>query len=361
MKVFNFAAGPSMIPEPVMKKVQEEFLNYKSLGVGITELSHRSPEFIDIIEKTEANIRGIMDIDNNYSVCFIQGGASLQYAMAPMNLLLKDGFSEYADTGYWSQMAIIEAQKFGDVKVIGSSNSTNYDRIPSVRKWKPDAASSYLHITTNDATFGTQYHTIPELGNGVPLVGDMSADIMTRTIDVSQFGLIYATTQRVMGPTGVTIVIIRKDLVERTKNKDLATMLDYNTFVQQKSMHNTPPTFSIYLLKLVTEWLQEQGGMEAVDRVNTLKSEEIYERIDSTDFYANRVVPSNRSRVNAIFNLPSKKLDSLFIAEAEKIGLVGLRGHRSVKGIRASIYNAMPLEGVEVLIDFMNNFERLYG
>ncbi len=361
MKIFNFAAGPSMIPEPVMKKVQKEFLNYNSMGIGVTELSHRAPEFIDIIEKTESNIREIMSISSDYEVCFIQGGASLQYAMIPMNLMYNDGFAEYADTGYWSQMAMREAAKFGKVNVIDSSRGTNYDRLPKIRKWKPDTNSSYLHITTNNAVYGTQYHSIPVLENGVPLVGDMSADIMTRRIDVSQFGIIYATTQRVMGPTGVTIVIIRKDLVERSKGKNLATMLDYNTFVNERSMHNTPPTFSIYLLQLVTEWLKEQGGMDAVDRINTLKSEELYERIDSSGFYTNFVVPADRSKVNVVFRLPTKELDDKFLEDAQKVGLIGLKGHRSVEGLRASIYNAMPLEGVEFLLDFMNDFERKNG
>ena len=361
MKIFNFAAGPSMIPEPVMKKVQKEFRNYNSMGIGVTELSHRTPEFIDIIEKTEFNIRDIMNISDDYDVCFVQGGASLQYAMIPMNLMLKNGFAEYADTGYWSQMAILEAEKFGKVDIIGSGKVDGYNRISKIRKWKPDSSSSYLHITTNNATYGTQFHSIPTLENGVPMIADMSADIMTRRIDVSQFGVIYATTQRVMGPTGVSIVIIRKDLVERSKGKNLATMLDYSTFVDENSMHNTPPTFSIYLLLQVTEWLKEQGGMDAVDRINTLKSEELYERIDASGFYTNFVVPADRSKVNVVFKLPTKELDAKFLKEAYEAGLIGLKGHRSVEGLRASIYNAMPLEGVEVLLDFMNDFERKNG
>lgn len=361
MKVFNFSAGPSMIPESVMMKVQEEFRNYNSMGIGITELSHRNPEFMDIMQKAENNIRKIMQINDDYAVCFIQGGASLQYAMLPMNLMLEGGFSEYADTGYWSQMAMKEAEKFGKVKVIASSESSAYDRIPVVRKWKPAKDSSYMHITTSDAAHGTQYHSIPELENGAPLVADMSADIMTRVIDVRQFGVIYAATQRVLGPTGIAIVIIRKDLVERSKNKILPSMLDYNTFVNAKSMHNTPPTFSIYLLKQVTEWIIEKGGMNAMDSINTLKSEEIYEYVDSSKFYTNSVPPSDRSKVNVVFNTPKKEFDKKFIWEARKVGLIGLEGHRSVGGIRASIYNAMPLEGVERLLDFMDDFESKYS
>ena len=361
MKIFNFASGPAMIPSSVLKKVQSEFTNYRDFGVGISEISHRSYEFKKIIEKAEQNIRDIMKISDEYSVCFIQGGASLQHAMVPMNLMFLDGFAEYADSGHWSHVVIQEAEKFGNVKVVGSSRKSNYDRIPSVRKWRPSEDSSYLHITTNDATYGTQYHTIPELDNGVPLVADMSADIMTRIIDVDRFGLIYAATSRVMGPTGVTIVIMKKDLAERSEGRNLPTMLDYRTYINEGSMHNTPPTFSIYLLMLVTDWLIEQGGMEAMEKINSLKSDVLYEKIDSTDFYTNFVEPSHRSRVNVVFKTPTGKTDELFLQGAKAAGLIGLKGHRSIDKLRASIYNAMPLEGVEVLIDFMNDFERRHG
>jgi phosphoserine aminotransferase len=361
MKVFNFASGPAMLPKSVMNKVQSEFTNYKNFGVGITEISHRSYEFKKIIEKTEQNIREIMGIGDEYAVCFVQGGASMQHAMVPMNLMKQGGFAEYADTGYWSNVVMKEAEKFGKVKVIGSSRKTNYDRIPSVRKWKPDSESSYLHITTNDAAFGTQYHTIPELENGVPLIGDMSADIMTRMIDVNQFGLIYAATSRTMGPTGVTILIIRRTLAERASGKNLATMLDYRTYINEGSMHNTPPTFSIYLLMHMTDWLIDQGGMAAMEKINILKSNVLYERIDSTEFYTNFVEPSHRSRVNVVFKTPTPELDDLFLKEAKAQGLIGLKGHRTVNKLRASMYNAMPLEGVEVLIDFMNEFEQKNG
>jgi phosphoserine aminotransferase len=361
MKVFNFASGPAMIPKTVLKKVQAEFTNYGDFGVGITEISHRSYVFKKIIEKAEQNIREIMRIGDEYAVCFVQGGASLQHAMVPMNLMKTDGFAEYADTGHWSHVVIQEAEKFGKVKIIGSSRKTNYDRIPPIRKWKPNKEASYLHITTNDATFGTQYHTIPELENDVPLVADMSADIMTRIIDINQFDLIYAATSRVMGPTGVTIIIMRKDLADRAEGRNLPTMLDYRTYINEGSMHNTPPTFSIYLLQQVTDWLIEQGGMEAMEKINTLKSGVLYERIDSTDFYTNFVEPSHRSRVNVVFKTPTPELDELFLKGAKAAGLIGLKGHRSIDKLRASIYNAMPLEGVEVLIDFMNDFERKHG
>ncbi|MCF7791299.1 MAG: 3-phosphoserine/phosphohydroxythreonine transaminase [Victivallales bacterium] len=361
MKIFNFASGPAMMPKTVLNKVKDEFTDFNNYGVSIIEVSHRSYEFKKIIERAERNIRDIMKIGDNYAVCFIQGGASLQHAMIPMNLMKPDGFAEYADSGHWSGVVIKEAEKFGKVEVIGSSKNTNYDRVPNIRKWKPDNNSSYLHITTNDATHGTQYHTIPELGNGVPLIGDMSADIMTREIDVNQFGVIYAATSRVMGPTGLTIVIIRKDLVSRSEGKNLPLMLDYKTYVDEGSLHNTPPTFSIYLLKLVTDWIVEKGGMQEMEKINSLKSNVLYERIDSTDFYQTLVEPSHRSRVNVVFKTPSAELDRKFLDEAKNCGLIGLSGHRSVNKLRASMYNAMPLEGVEVLIDFMNDFEKKYG
>ena len=361
MKIFNFASGPAMVPHSVLEKIQSEFTDYKGYGVSITEISHRSNEFKKIITQAEHNIREIMRVGDEYAVCLVQGGATLQHAMVPMNLMKPGGFAEYADSGYWSEVVMKEAEKFGEVKVIGSSRNTNYDRIPSIRKWRPDKDSSYLHITTNDATFGTQYHTIPELENGVPLIGDMSADIMTRVVDVNQFGLIYAATSRVMGPTGLTIVIIRRDLLERSEGRNLPTMLDYRTYADEGSMHSTPPTFSIYMLKLVTDWLIERGGMEAMDKINTIKSNVLYERIDSTNFYTNFVEASHRSRVNVVFKTPTPELDEKFLQEAKKVGLVGLKGHRSADKLRASIYNAMPLEGVEVLIDFMNDFERVHG
>ncbi len=356
MKIFNFSAGPSMVPPPVMKKVQEEFRNYNSMGIGITELSHRTEEFAAIIDKTESNIREIMGINDNYAVCFVQGGASLQFAMIPMNLM-STGIAEYADSGYWSEKALIEAKKFGEIKILGSSKDTNYDRIPSVRKWKLSSNSSYIHITTNNTVYGTQYHAIPEMVGHAPLIADMSTDIMSRNIDVNNFGLIYASAQKVLGATGLAIVIIRRDLIERSEGKNLPTMLDYSTYVYEKSMHNTPPTFSIYFLMLVTNWLKEQGGMNAMEKINTLKSQTMYERIDASPFYTNFVVPSHRSRVNVVFRTPSKVLDEKFVTDAEKEGLIGLRGHRAVEGLRASMYNSMPLEGVEKLIDFMNEFE----
>jgi phosphoserine aminotransferase len=361
MKIFNFAPGPSMIPKPVMERIQSDFVNYNSKGIGLVELSHRSEAFLEIITKVENNIRELMNISDDYSVCFIQGGASLQFAMIPMNLMKKDGFAEYADTGYWSEKAILEAEKIGKVKKICSSKESLYNKIPNVRKWKTDKNSSYLHMTTNNTTFGTQFQSIPELDDGVPLIADMSTDIMTRKIDINQFDMVYASTQKVLGPSGLAIVIIKKSLVDRAEGRNLPAMLDYQTYMYERSMHNTPPTFSIYMLQLVTDWLKDQGGMKAMDKINTLKSGVIYEYLDSSDFYSNFVEPCNRSRMNIVFKTSSEELDNLFIKESEKIGLIGLSGHRAIHGLRASIYNSMPLEGVEVLIDFMSEFEKKHG
>ncbi|OGV21401.1 MAG: phosphoserine transaminase [Lentisphaerae bacterium GWF2_38_69] len=362
MKIFNFSAGPSMIPHKVMDKAQKEFLNYNGMGIGVSELSHRTIEFSDIIDKTENNIRKLMNIPTEYSISYIPGGASLQFYMIPANFLINWWGCEYIHTGYWSEKAIVEAQKCCYVRVSSSSRDANFRRIPNLRKWKNNPDSSYVHITTNNTIEGTQYHSYPEMEYGVPLVADMSSDIMTKVTDIKQFDMVYASTQKVLGPTGLALVIMKKKLTERSYNKNLPTMLDYNTYIHEKSMHNTPPTFSVYMLMLVTDWLLEQGGIETMDKINMLKSEVIYEKIDASGgYYKNLVEAPHRSRVNIVFRLPTKDLSELFIHQAEEEGLLGLRGHRSVEGIRASMYNAMPLEGVERLVDFMDKFERTHG
>lgn len=356
MRIFNFAAGPAMLPPEVMQRAQEEFCNYHLTGNGLIELSHRSPEFSEVIERGENNIRELMNIGDDYAVCFIQGGASMQFAMIPMNLMKSGGFTEYADTGYWSSQAIKEAKLFGEVKIIASSKETNYNRIPT--HWKSDSQASYLHITSNNTIFGTQYHSFPEVETS--LIADMSSDIMSRVIDVNQFGLIYAGAQKNLGPSGVALVIIRKDLAERATDH-VPTMLRYKTYIEKKSLFNTPPTFAIYMLALVTDWLKEKGGIAAIETINDAKSEALYEVIDNSDFYRSPVEPASRSRMNVVFRLPSEELEDQFINEAKTEGLVELKGHRSVGGIRASIYNAMPLRGVEKLIDFMDEFKRVNG
>jgi phosphoserine aminotransferase len=358
MKVYNFSAGPAKLPEEVMIKAQEEFLNYRDSGSGLMELSHRGPEFSDVIDRVESNIRELMNISDDYAVCFVQGGASMQFGMIPMNLMLPGGFAEYADTGTWSAKALKEAKQFGEVKVVASSKESNYDRIPVIRHWEPDNTASYLHITSNNTVAGTQYHSFPV--SDAPLIVDMFSDIMSRVINMNDFGMIYAGAQKNLGPSGVALVIIRKDLAGRVADT-VPTMLQYKTYIEKQSMFNTPPTFAIYILNLVMEWLKAQGGISAIEEINDAKSEALYELIDGTDFYMSPIDPASRSRMNVVFRLPSEDLEAKFLAGAKQIGLVGLKGHRSVGGVRASIYNAMPMKGIESLVDFMNDFESKNG
>lgn len=356
MKVINFNAGPAILPAEVMQTAKNEFCNYNKSGCGIIELSHRGTEFEEINTRAEKNIRELMNISDEYAVCFIQGGATLQFAMIPMNIMLPGGFAEYADTGYWSTKAIDEAKLLGvPVKVVVSSKETNYDKIPEIRHLKSDSKASYLHITSNNTIYGTQYHSFPEVN--VPLVADMSSDIMSRVVDVNQFGLIYAGAQKNLGPSGVAVVIIRKNLAERTP-ANIPTMLRYGTYIKNKSLYNTPPTFGIYMIALVTDWIKKIGGLSAMETINDMKSEALYETIEDSSFYTNPNEPASRSKMNVVFRLPTPELEEKFVKEAKTQGMIGLKGHRAVGGIRASIYNAMSLEGVEKLIDFMNEFER---
>ena len=358
MEVYNFSAGPAMLPKEVMNQAKAEFTNYSDTGCGLIELSHRGPEFMTILEEIQADIRELMNISDDYAVCFIQGGASMQFAMIPMNIMLPGRTAEYADTGTWSAKAIKEAKLFGDVKEIASSKATNYDRIPLIRHWSPDPNASYLHITTNNTIAGTQYHAFPI--SDAPLIADMSSDIMSRKINVSDFAMIYAGAQKNLAPSGMALVIIRKDLAERTP-KNIPTMLKYSTFIEKDSMFNTPPTFTIYMFGLVLKWLKKQGGLDVIEEINDAKSEALYELIDSSEFFRSPVDPGSRSKMNVVFRLPNEELEAKFVSEAKKEGLSGLKGHRSVGGIRASIYNAMPIKGVEVLVDFMDAFAKQNG
>jgi phosphoserine aminotransferase len=358
MKVYNFSAGPAGLPTDVMNQIKEEFLDYKGSGCGLIELSHRGPQFMEVMQEIKSDIRELMKINDDYSIIFVQGGASMQFALIPMNFMLPGGFAEYADTGTWSNKAMKEAELFGEVKTIASSKATNYDRIPVIRHWHPDSKASYLHITSNNTIAGTQYHSFPEIET--PLIADMSSDIMSRVIDINQFGMVYAGAQKNLGPSGVALVIVRNDLLERV-SKQVPTMLQYKTYVEKDSMFNTPPTFPIYTMGLVMKWLKAQGGITEIEEINDAKSEVIYELIDQTKFYTSPIEPSSRSRMNVVFRLPSEDLEAKFIKEAANEGLVGLKGHRSVGGIRASIYNSMPTKGVECLVDFMNDFEAKNG
>ena len=357
--VYNFNPGPATLPTQVIVKAREEFANYRGQGFSIVETSHRSDAFKEVLARTEADVREIMGVSDDYAVLFLQGGASSQFAMVPMNIMLGGGPAVYADTGSWTKKAIKEAKLFGDVQLVYSGEDTNYARIGDPTEWQINPDASYAYICSNNTIFGTQYHFFPETGD-VPLVADMSSDIMSRAIDVNRFGVIFAGAQKNLGPAGVTLVVIRKDLMERA-GSDVPTMLKYTTHEGKSSAFNTPPVFAIYMVGLVLEWIKEQGGLRAIERINVTKSQNLYEAIDRTDFYRGTAEPGDRSKMNITFRLPEEELEAKFVAQAAENGLVGLKGHRSVGGIRASCYNAMPLEGVSRLIDFMADFEAKNG
>lgn len=355
MTVYNFSAGPAMLPAKVMERAQAEFCNYKDCGNGIVELSHRGALFTEVIERAEQNFRDIMGISDDYAVCFIQGGASLQFCMLAMNLLEKGKSADYADTGVWSAKAFKEAKLFGDAKLVCSSKETKYDHIPAFDTWTRNPNATYLHITSNNTVAGTQYAKFPEVLPGVPMIADMSSDIMSRKINVNDFGLIYAGAQKNLGPSGVALVVIRKDLAERTP-ENVPTMLRYSTYIENRSLFNTPPTFGIYMLALVTDWVKEVGGLDVIEKWNDEKAAKLYAYLDKSEFYRSPVAKDSRSKMNVVFRTPSEELDAAFVKAAAAEKLTGLKGHRLVGGIRASIYNAMPLAGVEKLIDFMDDF-----
>ena len=359
MPIYNFSAGPARLPKEVMERAQAEFCNYENSGSGILELSHRGKFFSPVIERAERNIRELMNISDEYAVCFIQGGASLQFAMTAMNLL-NGGTADYVDTGVWAAKAAKEAKNFGVVNLAASSKETKYDHIPAASEWKLTPGAAYLHITSNNTVAGSQYRILPKAPEGVPLIADMSSDIMSRVIDVNQFGLIYAGAQKNLGPSGVALVIIRKDLIARTR-ENVPTMLQYATYVDNGSMFNTPPTFAIYMLALVTDYFKAQGGIAAIEKINDAKAAKLYGYLDQSGFYRTPVARADRSRMNVVFRTPADETDAKFVKEATAAGLTDLKGHRLVGGCRASIYNAMPMAGVDALIDFMKEFARVNG
>jgi phosphoserine aminotransferase len=359
-RIFNFHPGPATLPREVMLQAQAEFVNFRGIGYGVLEESHRSPLFIDVAQKAEQNIRDLLGLDDSFSVLFLQGGASLQFAMVPMNLTLPGKPALYANTGYWAGKAIKEAKLLGDVKVVFDGKAHNYSRIGDPSDWDWSGDASYAYICTNNTIYGSQYHFFPDTG-ATPLVADMSSDIMSRPVDIKKFSLIFAGAQKNLGPSGVTLVVLRKDLAARVAEK-VPTMLKYATHIEAESMYNTPPTFGIYLILLVTEWLKAQGGLTGIERINTAKSQAIYQFIDdSNGFYRGTVEAGDRSKMNVTFRLPSEELEARFVKEATAHGLIGLKGHRAVGGVRASLYNAMELEGVSRLIDFMEEFQRRAG
>jgi phosphoserine aminotransferase len=355
-RIFNFSAGPAMLPDEVMKMAASELTDWHDSGMSVMEMSHRSKEFISIAEKAEADLREIMSIPDNYEVLFLQGGASSQFAMVPMNLLGKRNTADYINTGAWSKKAIAEAQRFCNVNIAATSESSNFMTIPSSSEWSLNPDAAYVHYTPNETIGGVEFHSIPETGD-VPLVADMSSTILSRPLDVSRYGLIYAGAQKNIGPAGVTIVIARKDLIKEPIAGTPA-MFSYQTHAKAKSMYNTPPTYSWYISGLVFAWIKAGGGLEAMAKINKRKAEKLYTAIDSSDFYTNPVEPGCRSWMNIPFTLANPDLDNKFLEQAMESGLLTLKGHRSVGGMRASIYNAMPEEGVDSLIEFMVVFEK---
>ncbi|WP_085507686.1 3-phosphoserine/phosphohydroxythreonine transaminase [Thalassobacillus devorans] len=354
-RIYNFSAGPSMLPLPVLEKAQSELTNYKESGMSVMELSHRSALFTEIIEEAEQHLRELMEIPDNYKVLFVQGGASQQFAAVPLNLFGEKGKADYVNTGSWSKKAIKEAEKYGDVRVIASSEDANFTYIPKIEKSMIDPEADYVHITTNNTIEGTAFTEIPDTGD-VPLVADMSSNILSERMDVSKFGVIYAGAQKNIGPAGLTVVIVREDLIGKA-SKSCPVMLDYKTHRDKGSLYNTPPTFAIYMAKLVFEWLKELGGINEMEKINREKAELLYNQIEASRLFTSPVEKDSRSIMNIPFVSPSADVDAAFISQAKEQGLETLKGHRSVGGMRASIYNAMPKEGVESLVAFMQKFE----
>src|SRR5712691_7657118 len=358
-RIFNFSAGPAIMPLPVLEEAGAHMLALPGVGMSVMEISHRSKTFDEIIQGAEAGLRDLLGIPKSYAVLFLQGGASLQFAMVPMNFLSLDAGADYLVTGSWGKKAVKEAQKFGNVDLAANMADGGFTRVPGQAEIHLNPTAAYVHITSNETIEGVEFKSEPEVGD-VPLVCDSSSNILSRPIPIEKYGLIYAGAQKNMGPSGVTLVIIQQDLLPRVRD-GLATMLDYRTHAKDKSLHNTPNTWGIYIIDLVCKWLKDKGGLEAMQRENEAKARLLYDAIDATDFYRGHADPDSRSLMNVTFRLPSEELEKIFAAEATALKLDGLKGHRSVGGIRASIYNAFPVEGVEALVAFMNEFERKNG
>ena len=354
-RVYNFSAGPSVLPEPVLRKAAGEMLDYHGSGQSVMEMSHRSKVYESIIVEAETLLRKLMGISDDYHVLFLQGGASTQFAMVPLNLMTAKKKCDIVHTGQWSKKAIGEAKRYGTVRVVATSEDKNFSYIPDLANVAFDQEAAYVHITSNNTIFGTRYRGFPDTG-AVPLVADMSSNILSEVMDVNKFGIIYAGAQKNVAPAGLTLVIIRKDLVGEAQ-ESTPTMLKYATHVDAKSLYNTPPCYCIYIAKLVFEWLTEQGGIAAMQKVNEEKAALLYDFLDNSALFKGTVAESHRSLMNIPFVLPTDELNAGFIKKATEAGLVNLKGHRSVGGMRASIYNAMPVEGVQKLVDFMKTFE----
>ena len=351
---YNLYAGPAILPQEVMAQAREELMDIAGTGLSILEYSHRGAAYGEINSSAQQDLRDLLNIPDSYSVLFLQGGASLQFGMIPMNFL-QGGTADYVNTGAWSKKAIKEAKLFGTVNIAGSSEDKNFSYVPAIDSLNLTPDARYLHICTNETIGGVRWPVFPDSGD-VPLIGDMSSEICSRKIDVSKFEMIYAGAQKNLGPAGVTIVIISEEMLARCPD-DLTTLLDYRTQAGKDSNYNTPPVFSIYIVGLVLKWLKKLGGVEAIEKINNEKADLLYEMIDSTDFYRGTAAIEDRSTMNITFRLPSEELEAAFIKEGTAAGFIGLKGHRSVGGVRASIYNAFPLEGVKALVEFMKDFE----
>jgi phosphoserine aminotransferase len=360
-RIFNFNAGPGVLPLPVLQQAQAELLNYPGAGMSVMEMSHRSKPFEAILNNAEADLRALLNISTDYEILFLQGGATLQFAMLPMNFVKPTVSADYVLTGSWAKAAYKEAGKLGLARVAGTSEASNFSHIPAEADLNFDPHAAYLHVTTNETIHGIEWQAEPTPPAGVPLVADMSSDFVSRPVDISKYGLIYAGAQKNLGPAGVTLVIVRRDLLERVPS-GLPLMLDYKVQAENKSLYNTPPCYTIYIVGLVLKWLRELGGLEAVARRNSAKAQVVYDTIDqSGGFYRGHAHPASRSKMNLTFRLPTEELDALFAKQADQQGLSGLKGHRSTGGIRASLYNAFLPEGATALAEFMREFQRTQG
>ncbi len=358
-RIFNFSAGPAVLPVEVLEEAQQNLLSLPGVGMSVLEISHRSKTFDEIIQGCEADMRKLAGIPDDYRVLFLQGGASLQFSMVPLNLLPADGSADYIVTGAWSQKAVKEAKRVGRVKIAATTESGNFTRVPGQAELQLDPSAAYVHMTSNNTIFGTEWRTLPDVGD-VPLVSDTSSDMFSGPIDVRRHALIYAGAQKNLAPAGVTLVILREDMLKRSPST-LHTMLNYNVHAENQSMYNTPPVFAIYVMRLVLKWLLGQGGLDTIHKRNARKADKLYAEIDRTGFYRGHAEKDSRSRMNVTFRLPSEELEKTFAKEATAAGLDGLKGHRSVGGMRASIYNAFPEAGVDALVEFMRQFEARHG
>lgn len=356
-RVFNLNAGPAVLPEEVLKQAQEELFTLPGSGMSVLEMSHRSKKFDEILLNAKNGLKSLLDISDNYEILFLQGGASLQFSMVPMNLMPPVNKADYIVTGSWSKKAVKEAKRVGTVNVVASTEAENFKRIPKQEEFKLDPEAAYIHFTSNNTIYGTQWSAEPEVGN-VPLICDASSDILYKKIDVNKYALIYAGAQKNIGPSGVVVVIIRKDLIERSSDS-LHTMLNYKIQAENNSLYNTPNTFGIYMIDLVAKYLLKNGGLDAMYQKNLEKAKIIYDEIDNSDgYYIGHAEIDSRSLMNITFRIKSEELEKKFLDEATKAGFVGLKGHRSVGGLRASVYNAFPIEGAKALSEFMKEFKK---